>query len=113
MLPELIIVTETKWAATWDFQQCGILTSVDSEEPVKPHFKLTNSKWWKNIKGTSKGSDQTARMRRLVWAFDGLTYHIVGNPMLWLKSSCELEGVGITQVGVNKYIVLFDSILYI
>ena len=23
---------------TCDFQQCGILTSVDSDEPVQPHF---------------------------------------------------------------------------
>ena len=28
---------------TCDFQQCGILTSVDSDEPVKPPFKLRNS----------------------------------------------------------------------
>ena len=27
-----------------DFQQCGILTSVDSDESVQP-FKLRNSKW--------------------------------------------------------------------
>ena len=26
------------------FQQCGILTSVDSDEPVQPPFKLRNSK---------------------------------------------------------------------
>ena len=26
-------------------QQCGILTSVDSDEPVQPPFKLRNSKW--------------------------------------------------------------------
>ena len=31
-------------AATCDFQQCGILTSVDSCDPVLPHFKLRNSK---------------------------------------------------------------------
>ena len=31
-------------AATCDFQQCGILTSVDLEEPVQPPFKLRNSK---------------------------------------------------------------------
>ena len=30
---------------TCDFQQCGILTYVDSEEPVRPPFKLRNSKW--------------------------------------------------------------------
>ena len=28
-----------------DFQQCGILTSVDSDEPVQPLFKLRNSKF--------------------------------------------------------------------
>ena len=28
------------WATTWDFQQCGSLTSVDSDEPVQPAFKL-------------------------------------------------------------------------
>ena len=27
-----------------DFQQCGILTSVDSDKPVQPPFKLRNSK---------------------------------------------------------------------
>ena len=28
-----------------DFQQCDILTCVDSNEPVQPPFKLKNSKW--------------------------------------------------------------------
>ena len=32
------------WTATCDFQQCGIFTSVDSDEPMQPHFKLRNSK---------------------------------------------------------------------
>ena len=31
-------------AVTCDFQQCGILTSVDSDEPVQPPIKLRNSK---------------------------------------------------------------------
>ena len=31
-------------AMTCDFQQCGILTSVDLDEPVQPPFKLRNSK---------------------------------------------------------------------
>ena len=30
---------------TCDLQQCGILTSVDSDKPVQPPFKLRNSKW--------------------------------------------------------------------
>ena len=33
------------WAKTCDFQQCGILTSIDSDQPVQPPFKLRNSKW--------------------------------------------------------------------
>ena len=28
------------WAVTCDFQQCSILTCVDSDEPVQPPFKL-------------------------------------------------------------------------
>ena len=33
-------------AMACDFQQCGILTCVDSNEPVQSPFKLTNSKWY-------------------------------------------------------------------
>ena len=33
------------WAVAWDFQQCGILTCVDSDEPLQPPLKLTYSKW--------------------------------------------------------------------
>ena len=55
---------------TCDFQQCGVFTCVDSDEPPQPPFKLRNSKWCSvssvrviEIQATSKGSDQTARMR--------------------------------------------------
>ena len=89
-----------QWAAKCDFQQCGILTSVHSDEPVKPLFKLRNFKWCSvnsltPIKyiATSKGSDQTARMRRLVWTVAGHTYHIVGNlmPRLSFKTSAKVS----------------------
>ena len=33
------------------------------------------------MQATSKGSDQTGRMHRLIWGFAGRTYHIVGNLM--------------------------------
>ena len=36
--------TEEQMSGAGDFQQCGILTSVDSDEPVQPPFKLKNSK---------------------------------------------------------------------
>ena len=32
------------WSFQCHSQQCGILTSVDSDKPVQPHFKLRNSK---------------------------------------------------------------------
>ena len=34
----------TIWAMIWDIQQCGILTSVESDKPAVPPFKLGNSK---------------------------------------------------------------------
>ena len=37
------------------------------------------------IQATSKGTDQIARMRRLIWGFAGHTYHSVGNHMPRLK----------------------------
>ena len=40
-----------------------------------------------NSQVTSKGSDQTAHMRRLILGFAGRTYQILGNPMLLLKLS--------------------------
>ena len=83
---------KVKWAATCDFQQCCILTSVDSYETVQPPYKPRNSKWCSvssltliEYLATSKCSDQIARMRRLIWDFAGRTYHIVGNLMSRLK----------------------------
>ena len=34
-----------KWALTCDFQQCGILTSVDSDKPLQSSVELRNPKW--------------------------------------------------------------------
>ena len=38
------VLLRTICAGTCDFQQCGILTSEGSDEPVQPHFKLRNLK---------------------------------------------------------------------
>ena len=45
VLAHLCFAADNIWAVTCDFQQCGILTSVDSNEPVQPPLKLRNSKW--------------------------------------------------------------------
>ena len=42
--PRLDQIKKNKLAATCDFQQCGILTSADLDEPVQIPFKLRNSK---------------------------------------------------------------------
>ena len=58
------------------------------------------------MKATSKGSDQTVRMRRLVRGFAGRTYHIVGNLMHWLKyvyvSVCVGGGGGHVRILLNS-----------
>ena len=40
-----ICMDVTNGASAWDFQQFGVLTCVDSDEPLQPPFKLRNSKW--------------------------------------------------------------------
>ena len=44
LLPADCAYLHVKYARTHDFQQCGVLTSIDSDEPVQPSFKLRNSK---------------------------------------------------------------------
>ena len=78
------------WAVTCDFKQCCILASVDSDQPVQTSFKLLSLETLNDvqsvayIQATSKSSDQTGRMRRLIWGLVDRTYHIVGNLMSWL-----------------------------
>ena len=74
------------WTATHDFQQCGILTSVDSDKPGQPFLSLETpyavqpvAEHSSNIQEASKGSDQSAHMRSLVLTVVGPTYHTVGN----------------------------------
>ena len=44
-IPNAYIIYSIVMSVTCDFQQCGILTSVDSGELVQTSFKLRNSKW--------------------------------------------------------------------
>ena len=50
----------------------------------------------------SKGSDQTARMSRLIWGFVGRTYHIVGNTMSRLYFVCRMFRYYSFQIEDNK-----------
>ena len=108
-----------EWTATCDFQQCGILTSVDSDQPLQPTFKFRTpndarsvAEHSYNIQATRKGSDQTVHKGRLVWAFAGRTYHIVGNLMSRLKYVylCFIVQIAILLWDV---LCLFDLILFL
>ena len=68
------------WFPTmWHFDKCNLLLSLETPNGVQSVAQQS-----KNTQATSKGSDQTARTRRLIWGFAGRTYHIVGNIMHWL-----------------------------
>ena len=43
-VPKSRALSHIIWATAWDFQQFNILTSVNSDEPVQPPFKLRSSK---------------------------------------------------------------------
>ena len=59
-----------------------------------------------NIQATSKGYNQTARMRRLIWAFAGRTYHIVGKLMSQLRLFIILQIYCLSYSDIQKQIVL-------
>ena len=44
MVSSVIQLKINIWASAWNFQQFGILTCVESDEPLQPPFKLRNSK---------------------------------------------------------------------
>ena len=64
-----------KWAVTCDLQRCCILTSVDSDEPVQPPFKLRNSKLCSVSSFTviEYSSDQQRRWSDCAYAQAGLS----------------------------------------
>ena len=71
------------WAVTCDFQQCGILTGVDSDESVQPPFKGKNSRWCSVSSLFKQLTKALIRLRVCAgWpealVVSNTTYHIVG-----------------------------------
>ena len=64
------------WATTYEFTQCGVLTSVYSDKHVQPPLKLRGSKWC------------------LVSSLVFIEYSI-GQQRLWSKNFCQGEGGGL------------------
>ena len=77
------------WALTCDFQQCGILTSVDSEEPVQPPVKLRNFKWCSisSFAVIEYSSDQQRLWTDCVYAQAGLSLCWSHIPHCWKSHS--------------------------
>ena len=74
---------DTWFPTMWHLTQttlCSLILSLETTNDV-----LSVAWYSLNIQATSKGSDQTARMRRLIWGFAGRTYDIVGNLTQWLN----------------------------
>ena len=70
---------------TCDFQQCGILTSEDSDEPVQPPLKRRNSKWYSVCSLTLKeySSDQQRLWSDCAYAQAGLSLCWSHIPHCW------------------------------
>ena len=66
------------WAVTCDYQQCGILTSVDSDEPVHPTVKLNNTKWSLVSRWTV-----LEYLRDLQWLWSDCAYAQAGLSLCW------------------------------
>ena len=73
------------WAKTCDFKQCGILTRVDSDEPVHPPFKLRYSKWCSVSRLTIKeySSDQQRLWSVCAYAYADLSLCWSHIPHCW------------------------------
>ena len=73
------------WAETCDFQQCGILTSVYSDEAMQPPFKLRNYKWCSVSSFTLKeySSDKQRLWSDCAYAQAGLSFCWSHIPHCW------------------------------
>ena len=73
------------WAATNDFQQSGNLTSVDSDKPVQPPFKLRNPKWCSvsNLTVVQYSSDKQRLWSDCAYAQAGLSLCWSHIPHCW------------------------------
>ena len=106
---------DTWFPTMWHFEKCRLRRAfaafcywVLSLETSNDIWSVARQSW--SIQVTSKGTDQTARMYRLVWAFAGRTFLIVGNLMSRLKyvrhclcnALCVYcRGRAVTNVGKN------------
>ena len=103
------------WAATRDFQKCGILTSVDSVEPVQPPSKLRNSKlcsissltlveYWSDWQSLRSDCACAQADLRLCWSHIPHCWksHVAAQICFSSRNMSKTEGL----VSLSKYFVL-------
>ena len=84
------------WQVYTQTSLCSIPLSLETSNDVQSAALHS-----KDIQVTSKGSDQTKRMRRLVWAYAGRTYRIVGNLMPRLKYGIQPTDTWQSKLGMK------------
>ena len=91
------ICSTLKWALTCEFQQCGILTSVDSDEPVQHPVKLRNSKWClaNGLRVKEYSSNKQSLWPDCAYAQAGLESLLVAHTTLLEISCCHSNDLSI------------------
>ena len=97
-----------KWAVTCDFQQSGILTSVDSDEPLQPAFKLRNLKWCSVSSLTLIGY---SRDKQMLWS--DCTYAQADLRLCWLHIPHYWKSHAMTQMRAMLAFILCIAVLYL
>ena len=99
------------WATAWDFQQCGILTSVDSDEPVQPPFKLWNSKWCavSSLTVIVYWSDKQRLWSDCAYAQAGLSLCWSHIPQCWKSHAAAHIEFGVNGLFMNMFRVIKRS----
>ena len=97
----LIAPVIDKWASACDFQQFDILTSVDSDEPVQPPFKLRNSKW-RSV--SSFTIIEYSRDKQRLWS--DCAYAQAGLRLCWSHISNCWKSHALAQMFYIKYLTM-------
>ena len=94
------IKAHRSWAVACDFQQCGILTYIDSDEPVQPPFKLRNSKLClvSSLKFMEYSNDE-----QMLWS-DWSEPLLVAHTTL-LEISCHIKGDNTLSLGLQNALI--------
>ena len=93
-------------SVTCDFQQCGVLTSLDSDQPERPPFKLRNSKWSPSIIETGNSVPLNRKKRKTAWQAVSFYLHLRFIISSWATNQIKVHCQGIHFNVVYLYCIL-------